>query len=438
MTGQVKREIKEKGSEASSGLESQLTWDFDSKSDTYQGGNLIDSNEQHLSFSKLSTTQLDRSYLRTEGWDLSLPSFALFQKLGLIAPQTNFFQTELNGSCVMTGKIHIHQSKPFFSYLYENDQTLTPQSSYVDPAFELAFNEPLSDIGDINTILADYPATAQLQKAAGRIYTTGYDVLTAGFEAKKTIRIFFGIKKRLIKFFTSRQWYNAYLEGRYAWRTLVYDIMSLYKAVTGLQGEQRTRFSETVGIQHTLLDSVETDVNFRELSLPDDLRAATGNVRFGYKLKRTTSYELSVRGNVVADLGRTSQVLGLQHQFFADYITTGWELIPYSFVIDRFIDIGSALASFNLKYEALDLQASAGYELRTKRTDEIVDFNVINSQSWKMMNEGLVGQSTLERVTVARRPEVIPILPTPNPRIDKLFLLDMAALILQLADFKRR
>jgi hypothetical protein len=115
----------------------------------------------------------------------------------------------------------------------------------------------------------------------------------------------------------------AWLEGRYAWRTILYDLQSIDKALKHLDKE--SGFWETrKGNSATIEDSW------------DGQYTNTGNL-----LGCTTelSYNISYRGIARGTVKTPS--------FGGDLLVTGYELVPFSWILDWFLDLGTKIQLFS-------------------------------------------------------------------------------------------
>lgn len=195
-----------------------------------------------------------------------------------------------------------------------------------------------------------------VQRAAANIYGTGWDIATAFAESRQTCDMFLNLGQKLRNWrkyasrFTPRDAAKAWMEVRYGWRIVKYDVEDLYDALTNFD-EKRTRYKRRDGASFGLKTYQLTPViTYSGL---------------GCKLTRNETWtgELSLRGSVVADF-RPSRIT-------ANPFRTGWEVIPYSFVVDWFLGVGNAIAAASLLVLADGVVASKGWKYDIRRVQTL-------------------------------------------------------------------
>lgn len=187
-----------------------------------------------------------------------------------------------------------------------------------------------------------------LQQAAARIYSSGFDALTASAEAKRTVQQFKGVTRRIVELarqFSHKRAAKLWLEGRYGWRTLAFDIRDLHSALTEFD-EKREIWSERAGLS-TAQQSTE-------------VIGTASNNKLKFELERTVSHQWSLRGSVTG--------LIKPSKFILDPYKTAWELVPYSFVLDWVYNVGIALDAMSFLRSASAWSASKGFECKSTVT----------------------------------------------------------------------
>lgn len=277
-------------------------------------------------------------------------------------------------------------------------------------------------VSDLDKVLDFEPARYHLQRAAARVYSSGWDALTFAGELRKTGQMF----RNLAQSFYNLVWrlpksavtgkgrellplralmnipLSKWLELRYGWRTLVYDMQDLADVIKHLD-DGRKRYKERAGSS----DSAVTITNLNyTLSVGTSHLVITDRKKSGY------------RGSIIADIEPP--------QFAFNPITTGWELITLSFVVDWFLNVGQWLES--LSFLAIERQyyGAVGFHYELER--ELVCTNCTpasgHTYSWYPYSKW-TGSFT------ARDPASVPLLPLASIQLNAFKVLDLVALALQ-------
>jgi len=249
-----------------------------------------------------------------------------------------------------------------------------------------------------------------VQKAAANIVGSGHDTLTMLAELASTKRMFVNFGRRLISVFdgrpkrvTAKDMISAWLEGRYGWRPLYHDLRNLVEAINAMD-DRRTRYSERAGTTTKIGSQYTTP------------RVSTGCT---FDLVRSDEWEISCRGSVVADI----EVSG----FRTSPIATAYEVIPLSFVVDWFVNIGQWLDAASFRAYVKAYAASSGYKITLIRTEEIQNVVTLPGYS-QMVREGSCVATCIWKT---RSPTTVPLNIRLLPNVDEFKLLDIVALVLQ-------
>lgn len=242
-----------------------------------------------------------------------------------------------------------------------------------------------------------------VQQAAARISSGGWDALTFVAEIGQLRRMLKGILTKmesLSRGASPGKLHDLWLEGRYGWRTLMYDIQDFNQAVSRLK-EERTRYSEKAGLTTSL--PVSESTSFGNPTISEEL---TGEIR------------VSQRGCVVADI----EVPVFQISPFR----TAWEVTRLSFVVDWLINVGQALDSLSFLLNAKRYVASGGFR---------VDFNLL--ANWSAVptlgfsSYVQTGSWSAEGHIEQRLPMTVSSLPRLKLRLDEWKIIDLISLIRQ-------
>jgi hypothetical protein len=247
-----------------------------------------------------------------------------------------------------------------------------------------------------------------VQGAAAAIYSQGHDTLTFLAELNKTISLVTGALSRLIDLIYRKGFGQLYLEGRYGWRILYYDIQDISKVLQGLGEEKRKRFSQRVGeSQSGSSESVEHDISWSSQS---------------FKIVHNDQWALSTRGAVTADISPPT--------FQFNPAITAWELTKFSFVFDWLVSVGTWLASLSFLILNEQHVASGGFRLDHMRFTTMQD---LTSGEDHQASGGYDAQCyTCLKV---RTPMAVSYIPKLNIKLDVWKILDLLAIIFRL---KRR
>lgn len=246
-----------------------------------------------------------------------------------------------------------------------------------------------------------------VQGAAAKIYSRGHDTLTFLVELRKTMRLFTGIRENLIKLLKRgsantkvNDIASLWLEYRYGWRVLYYDMVELTDAVKSIN-EARTRFSDRVGLSTSDTSPIQSTVPSEDGDLIVDT---------------TVNHRISRRGSITADISPS--------KFQFNPVTTSWELVRFSFIVDWFIDVGTWLESMSFLALTSNYSASYGFQLNsTKYYVEHTDFNGIR-YTGSFHSEAYTEASLKVRV-----PSSVPKSPQTTVKLDVPKVVDILALL---------
>lgn len=245
-----------------------------------------------------------------------------------------------------------------------------------------------------------------VQKAASNIYSQGHDSLTFVAELTKTIAMFRTARESLIKLLTEttkgKTLAQSWLEFRYGWRTLYYDMVDITHALSNL-ADKRTRFSERAGSSSTL-----TSVSYVSAGTP-----TVSDVSFVYTISETK--KISLRGSVTADIDPP--------EFRFNPAITAWELVRFSFIIDWFINVGLWLEALSFLTFTTNYAASGGVKIDISRSCDLTTLVFATGQT----GSGTAGADMKASYSI-RIPTSVPIIPLVNVRVDVPKFIDLWAL----------
>jgi hypothetical protein len=337
-------------------------------------------------FNKMS----ERNFWYLKGWDV--PNFHARREKGELIVQTPFYLFRQYGHTEgVKDELNVNSTPNKMAWCYDHiyyDYWL-PTEEYVAA-----------------TYLEPSVTDRYVQEAAAAIYSSGHDTLTFLAELTEVRHMFVETGKRLLKLssIAPKGWKGMscdWLSYRYGWRTLVYDLQDLNEAVTNLNdGRNRRSVRKGHTTKTTSYDSWDVDHGF--------------GIRQHQYLD---TVEIGLRGSVVADIEIPD--------FQFNPLITGWEIVPFSFVIDWFVSIGKSLAAICFLGQASSYTASYGISVKVHREYE---FNI----QWASGYSGTDYQNGESWTEIHKRiPCTIPFLPHFRVNLDPKKILDLLGLVIQ-------
>lgn len=265
--------------------------------------------------------------------------------------------------------------------------------------------------------------TAAVNKATAKLKDGFMDVLTSASEFHKTLSLVLGFRQRmkdtiikLVRDFGSTKkgkeirklssvmgaFSSYWLEVRYGWRILMYDYNSICKYLNEQkQGYHRKSFRVTENSSSSRTSELARYTHF--------------------KVNQTLTTEWTTRA------GATGRV-NLSAPGKLDPITTAWELIPLSFVIDMFWNVGTCIRAMTPVSGAILEDTWASVEGVTTIELEFIDTPVENAYHRVVgYNQETVGQIP-QFITKERSRESPSWVPEPVNLPDMSQLIDIGSL----------
>ena len=326
-----------------------------------------------------TTTPNSYVYVASSAVGVNTPNYFKRVQRGELLPHTPWVQTSL-----------AMKQEPAVLYVHRiSDNQTWEHSAYVPTPWPAAPHWISGTLGNADTSYA----MSELQRAAANINGQGYDALTGFVEAKKIGQLFKQTAKSL-----ERVWRNtrklrrgeildAWAAGRYGYRTLAYDIRDLNDAVSHYD-EKRTIWTERSGYS---MNDANTET----------YRTTWASSNMDWVISDYTTH--SIRGSVAAKIKPA--------RFNVNPLITGWEVIPYSFVLDWVISIGDVLGTMQLLASAEAVTSSVGVKSVSTRT-VTVDWS---ARSNHIVHGSYRYEATAESVT--RDPTKLSLKPTLRGRI---------------------
>lgn len=150
---------------------------------------------------------------------------------------------------------------------------------------------------------------------------------------------------------------DSYLEYRFGWRPLALDLADAYE---GLRNRSRM-------------------TNIVDISASASSGPSNGNPPVAYGAQVTSSYitftrstqgryTYKIKGAILLDLtpeGTIPVMQALQLDSLNDFATTAWDLLPFSFVVDYFTNVGDIVNSLTFPYSKLAWNCATEREIVT-------------------------------------------------------------------------
>jgi hypothetical protein len=198
---------------------------------------------------------------------------------------------------------------------------------------------------------------------------------------------------------------DAWLAWRYGWQQLGYDVANVYdfvsKPISSLVVEGRAGSSDTGSLSesHSYSWQSSSFTNFHE-----------------------HNYDISYNANVVGILyGDTVNMV-------VNPFTTAWEIVPYSFVADWFVNVGDVLASWEARLRLKRLYCSLGRKLTITTAGRVIGVGPGTSSSFTGQSWSGVSQERYE--SRERIPTGVPSkVPSITVNLTSKRILDAAALL---------
>jgi hypothetical protein len=255
--------------------------------------------------------------------------------------------------------------------------------------------------------LIDHERVAyEVQRCWANAYNRGWDALTFIGELRETLAMFRGVAGRVIGLANRWKLESIWLEGRYGWRTLLFDIQDIIKAINNVN-DGLQRFKETTHSNDEWTEDLTSSYGF--WSGEDGIWEQVGSV----------VTRISYRGTAVVDLDPPNVAF--------NPLTTAWELTKFSFVVDWLIDVGQYLESLSA------LAISAG---GTSAGGVKIERSLFCQGSWETKGPHSSGDCTSECTSVEDLTLRLPQSPSLRPlirwRVTGWKIADLLALLTQI------
>lgn len=207
---------------------------------------------------------------------------------------------------------------------------------------------------------------------------------------------------------------HAWLEFQYGWKPLLLDSM---QAVHLAQTFRQRLGERLLVVRATEKDSVSGSKQFSGISPPSGnytFWKASGSKTAGYEASANAGVLFRTKNRTPAQQLVSDSRLGLD-----SLIQTGWEVIPYSFVVDWFVRVGPWLEAV---VPNPDITIMGSWVTTVVNYTQSVNITSITGRTGAGITEsGTGGYSTYKENTVTRNIEpVLPSIPPVNYKLNSL------------------
>lgn len=231
---------------------------------------------------------------------------------------------------------------------------------------------------------------------------------------KRAWRIVRAVKKLDLKYLrkqiTLKELQDRYMECRYAIRPLVIDTHGLISAVEESKQFKSMRRTSRAFAKHTFSKNDTVTVN--SFSFASGTATCT----------RTTDLTYEIRAGVLSDVVTSGYSI-----FGADQILqTAWEIIPFSFIVDWFVNVGDTIAAWTPNAGVQERASWVVVKSTETQTSRMDSFTVAPLAGYHTNTCSVSGN--MKRIvtkTVRTRNPQLSFHPRFNVKLDALKLLDL-------------
>jgi hypothetical protein len=299
-------------------------------------------------------------------WDSTNPGFFKAEREGDLKPVAPMSMEQLDWSISMGGS-NLVVKRDSTGILMEIDLQGYYRNNAIRPV-------PVPPSADTEVLL---------QEALSRAQTDAWDALTFVAEFRSTLETVVGFRERTDRLYDrfaskvssrmrgrkaadrAKVISDVWLELRYAWRPMLYDMQDIGEALKRLSEGvedplQRAYASQKLDALPTVVTNTSQDI----------VVPGWGQVGLsGFRVDAVLSTAASTSAHAAVGVQVTTRDVTL-----VDPLITAWELVPFSFVLDWFVTIGSILSAFSpfatgqLRYSTISTRtetvSTSNYTLR--------------------------------------------------------------------------
>lgn len=330
-------------------------------------------------------------------------------------PAIEIVNTQQKVGYTMVKQYCFSPDKLFGSVLFHE---LPPETNiWLDAEFDMLVTRLHAKVNESSANLL--VSAAELHKSVRsihRVYTTIWKLL----KGLRNVR-----RLRLRGSITAAQAADAYLEIRYGLRPMYYEVMGIIEAINKIGTNKRSRL---------FVESNGPEPIWSESGTLRGSSSSYANAEWYYNYESCTQWTMSAGAILELHTPKNGliDVTGL-----SDIVEAGWELVPFSFVVDWFLNTGKLFSSLDVPAGMDILGTWATVEETATRRIHLESFTAIGDIN---AYSDISDTGTMSKRTRTRRlaNPVKPFLPKTNIRLDGLKILDLLALFGGLATDLRR
>jgi len=233
-------------------------------------------------------------------------------------------------------------------------------------------------VADVENAIKGIDPNRFLQEAAAHIGSS-WDTLTFLAEVGHLIASYKRYAARMLSLTHPATLGDLWLDARYHWRPLIHDFLNLRMAAVQLI-KKRERFTESAGTTYSF-ETVNSNTSVFDQAVITEVT--------------TDVFKVGIRGSVTANYSRPP--------FDISPVTTMWELVPYSFLLDQIIDIGGLLRTLLFLNTTTGYTCGVGFKVEATRSISVSDVQPVNTG----FTVGFSESSESKLLYILRAPSVI-------------------------------
>jgi hypothetical protein len=241
------------------------------------------------------------------------------------------------------------------------------------------------------------------------MYGQGWDVLTFALELREAYEMIraFGVdliniirRQGILRISTP----GRYLEGRYGWRQLLFDMNDIIQFVNAID-DKRKRYKDRLGNSFTTY--VARDPMIYDWAA------------FYHKVQSVVEMQISLRGAIVADFQPP--------KIHLNPVKSAWEIVTLSFVIDWFVGVGQWIDAMSFLVFSSNHAAAGGVSITGTVTTTLSDSYAKSGYGLTLCE--VAGSSKFEYTL--RTPMSVSLYPHLRLNLDEWKIADLIALLWQ-------